>query len=214
MTKLSPDEAAAVSSLQSRLDRSALEAIGMHETRPTMRKYLDVDKWFPVMWGHAREVGLVEGPPLRILDIGTGPGYFPYICRSLGHDCIGLDRPGFPFYERIRDLVETTVVYHRIEPFEPLPPFPQKFDLVTAFRCPFNTVWAERRLFTIEEWAFFVDDLRGNALSRGGSFFMKMNAKYDFDGPKLGDPALMALFSSRGGNLTERGQRIHFRSAQ
>ena len=210
-----PHDLSAIADLLSRLDSRTLEELRtLSAAKPN--KYLDVDQWFATYWAQARELGLHNASPLRILDLGTGPGFFPYICRSLGHDCIGLEKPdtdGPPHknrivYARLCAWVGTEVVRHQIRPLKPLPPFTQKFDLVTAFRVPFNMVKAERRLFTIAEWAFFLDDLRDNVLRSGGSFFMTMNKKeHGFEGPGKGDPELMALFTSRGAKI---GRVIHF----
>ena len=71
------------------------------ETRPNKRKYLELNDWVSRMCNDAAFMGLDRASPLRILDIGTGPGYFPFICRKLGHKCLALDKPGYPFYERL-----------------------------------------------------------------------------------------------------------------
>jgi hypothetical protein len=203
----------AIAELLSRLDSRTLEEV---RTLPGAKsnKYLDVDQWFLTLWAQARELGLHDSSPLRILDIGTGPGYFPYICRSLGHDCIGLDQPDTTrprAYARLCAWVGTEVVHHSIRPFEPLPPFTQKFALVTAIRAPFYNVKAERRLFTVAEWAFFLDDLRDNVLRPHGSFFLRMNKKsdYDFAGAGKGDPELTALLTSRGAKI-EQNKKVYF----
>lgn len=71
---------------------------------------------------------------LRILDLGTGVGYFPHLCRRLGHEATGVDYaaaridearrlyPGGDYvfadaYEYVANAVETG----------------QRFDLVTAW---------------------------------------------------------------------------------
>ena len=45
-----------------------------------------VDRWLPVL----KENGIGE-EPLRILDIGTGPGFFAIILAGLGHEVVAVD---------------------------------------------------------------------------------------------------------------------------
>ena len=130
-------------------------------------KYLDYELYIPDCFRYARMLGMDFLQPLRILDVGTGFGYFPYVCTCLGHEATGLDLDIEPLYnESIRSLGLRRRV-HRIERFQPLPAFPQKFHLITAFAICFNRqgypdVWRQ------EEWAFFLRDLAENHLSSGG----------------------------------------------
>ena len=101
-----------------------------------------------------RRLGLDKSPPLDILDIGIGPGYFLYVCQQLGHRCVGIDRPGdYPFWQAVRQwLGVRNVVEHTIEPHKLLPKTLGTFDLVTAFRAQFNyndeakRLWNSRRM--------------------------------------------------------------------
>jgi len=214
---LEPPDFSTVAALLSPLDSRILERVRKSPSAKS-NKYLEADHWLATFWAEACELGLHEASPRRILDIGTGPGYFPYVCRTLGHDCIGLDQPDRSrprVYKKLCAWLGTEVVLHRIRPFEPLPPFTKKFDLVTAFRAPFFNVMAEERSFTLAEWAFFLDDLRDNVLRSGGSFSMRMNKKDNaFAGPTKGDPELTALFISRGATVELGGKKVHFREVR
>ena len=193
--------------LRNQIDKKAIAALGQRKAI----KYADVDHWLNEMWGDAKGIDLHRSLPLRILDIGTGPGYFPYICKALGHDCIGLDRPGLWIYRELRKVVGTEAVPHHILPQVSLPEFPHRFDLVTTFRAPFNTVEKEQRLFNVDDWNYFLDDLRDNVLVPNGSFHMRMNIDWQFPGLTLETSELRDLFISRGAEL--RAPRIvHFES--
>src|ERR1700747_3418590 len=48
---------------------------------------------------------LQTSPPLQILDLGCGAGYFIYICRLLGHDGMGLDTDVKPLYDETLALL-------------------------------------------------------------------------------------------------------------
>ena len=182
------------------------EALAVGQTSTNRTKYLDVDKWIK---SAIHEASLLRLPdyPLSILDIGTGPGYLPLVCKTLGHRCIGLDRPQM-FFAAMRKWTGTETVIHKIEPLKPLPAFRQPFDMVTTLRTPFNTVWAERRLFTIDEWSYLLDEIK-KLLKPNGSFSLRMNRKYEYVGLVYGSPELMKLFEARGGSF-EPSRAIRF----
>ncbi|HEX4861278.1 MAG TPA: hypothetical protein VFV07_08580, partial [Rhizomicrobium sp.] len=46
-----------------------------------MLKYIDPVTWFESKLSIARWLKLDRQPPLRILDLGTGPGHFPVVAR-------------------------------------------------------------------------------------------------------------------------------------
>src|SRR4030095_14913690 len=54
-------------------------------------KYLELEKWMQINLRRVQDLGLDYGLRKRILDIGSGTGYFLHICRFLGHDVVGLD---------------------------------------------------------------------------------------------------------------------------
>lgn len=211
MTGLDQADLAAIGELKRRLDPAGFDKIvALNVNRPNKLKYLDIDRWFRKMWLDAKSLGLLQCRPLSILDLGTGPGYFPYICRSLGHDCIGLDRPDSRFYDELRAWVGTSVIKHVIAPRVPLPRFDRQFDLVTAFRAPFDIVRDEKRLFTSEEWSWFLDDVRDHVLVPGGAVYMRMNKDYPYEGAVFGTPELAELFIRRGAQLEPRTRAVHF----
>ena len=101
---------------------------------PNERKYMDTEGWLRRLWKPASMLRLTRARKrLRILDLGTGAGHFPFICGYLGHDARGLDRPGSAFYDAMSDWMGVAITRVAIEPFKPLPPFEKKFDLITAF---------------------------------------------------------------------------------
>jgi len=53
------------------------------------RKYLDLKWWVRVNAARLRESRLDSPPHLRILDLGSGAGYFVYLCRRLGPGVAG-----------------------------------------------------------------------------------------------------------------------------
>src|SRR4051812_17945261 len=61
-------------------------------------KYLDIRPWMADKLMMVLYLGLDRSKPLKILDIGTGTGYFPYICRYFGHEVVSLDLDVVPMY--------------------------------------------------------------------------------------------------------------------
>jgi hypothetical protein len=91
-------------------------------------------------------LGLHEPPTLDMLNLGCGPGYFLYACRSPGHCCAGLDRPDLDFWNSISEWLGVgSIVTHTIRAGQFLPPL-GRFDLVTAYRLSSNYVQDENRL--------------------------------------------------------------------
>jgi SAM-dependent methyltransferase len=184
------------------LCRSADVQLESKRKRDHTLKHDDLDVWIARAWKDARHLKLDHEPPLDILDIGTGPGYFPYVCQRLGHRAIGLDQPGFfPFWERLHEwLGVNRVVHHAIRPKEKLPSGLGRFDIVTAYRCQFNYNPNEKRLWNLDEWNFFLDDLRDNVLKPGGRFVLRLTKQEDKGkaGLRRDNPLLTDWFRERG----------------
>jgi SAM-dependent methyltransferase len=184
----------------SKLD-SVAESLPLRK-HPSFADYLNVETWFQKFWHtEVTRLELERSPPLRILDLGTGPGFFPYLCRCLGHKALGLERA--PGLQGFHEWMRVAVVYYAIGPRLLMPDFPVRFDLVTSFRVPFNKKEEtgkknKRELFDLKEWEFFLDDIRDNVLRPGGRFTLKMNAQPGHLGLRYGDPELMDYFASRG----------------
>ncbi len=164
--------------------------------------YLDAEMWFRKLWREVMRLDLHRSPRQRVLDLGTGPGYFAYICRCLGHDVLGLERPGAEL-DDFHAWMGLQVVSHAIGSNKKLPALPRKFDTVTSFRVPFNKKRdsgdeTSRELFDLDEWTFFLDDVRDNALRPGGRLALKMNSQPNHIGLHYGDPELMEFFAARG----------------
>ncbi len=121
---------------------------------------------------HARQLRLEKAHRQSILDLGTGCGYFPYVCRHYGHDAVGVD-VSVPMYREICSLLGLEWHEHRIEPKKRLPSFDRRFDLVTGLLVFFNHP-RENQLWGVDEWRFFLKDLAEYHLSSNGSAYFKL----------------------------------------
>jgi SAM-dependent methyltransferase len=166
-------------------------------------KYLDLNRWIDINIRRARQIELDTSPPLRILDLGCGAGYFAYIAQLLGHDVIGLDIDDVPMFAGITRLLGVPRTIWRVQPFVPLPDLGKHFDLVTAFMICFNN-HKHPGLWGVPEWEFFLNDLARH-LSPTGRVWLELNREYD---GTCYTPELREFFERRGGKIDN--QRVEF----
>ena len=169
-----------VHALSARLDRPAMTSIIAHFARiPEFRggrKYLRASWYVRDSMARAVALGLDHNAPLRILDLGSGAGYFLLACRHFGHEVLGFDLPGNRFYAEMFRHLGLPRVEGAIQRMQPLGAVEGKFDLVTAFAVTFAKIrsadgtadWGEA------EWRFFFEDIRGR-LNPGGRLFLRLN---------------------------------------
>ncbi len=164
-------------------------------------KYLDAPRWLRLNLRRVHDLGLHRGRPgLRILDLGSGAGYFLFLCRELGHQGVGMDVPEPAFYGEMFSLLGLRRVVAPVRPRVPLPPelVPAdggRFDLVTAFSIAFNghlspAPWGPA------EWDLLLADLRTRFLTPGGRVYLDLNPEPP-DGAFM-PPTLRAFFQARG----------------
>jgi SAM-dependent methyltransferase len=167
-----------------RIERLRNETEGDLDHNPTSAaKYADYALWIPFNVARIGTLSLQNSAPLRILDIGCGPGYFLATARACGHDVHGVDAP-----ETVLSAVEKRVYSEMlaalslsprvspllVERFVPMPATHRDLDLITAFWICFNR-HRQKDEWGAAEWRFFVD----NALSQlraGGVLHLELNA--------------------------------------
>ena len=108
---------------------------------PTKRpaKYLNLD--LAVRESALRYValGLFDGAERkRVLDIGCGAGYFLSLCRSQGHEVLGIDLDDEPLYNEMVDFTGLPRVIHRVSVDAPLPELDDEYDVISAFEVVFS----------------------------------------------------------------------------
>lgn len=155
-------------------------------------KYLDIEPWMVNKLMVVLDLGLDKCKPMRILDIGTGAGYFPFICQYFGHEVVSLDLDIVPMYNDLCQFLKVDRRTWRVEKYQKLPDVGGKFDLVTAFMIKFNNHY-QPDLWSKPEWKFFVDDLRTNQMNPNGRIFLSFNQ--NLDGSFM-DDELRAYFTS------------------
>lgn len=174
-------------------------------------KYLDVARALDLNIGRAQHLGLlgqvIPERSRKILDLGCGPGLFLFVCKTRGHDCLGLDVGDVPLYDELMEVLDIPRVEARIEAFGHLPDFPHAFDAITALGTVFNR--NENGWWREAEWTHFLDDVDRH-LAPGGRLFIEPNpmrtARSDRSAqtPRY-TPEALCVFRARGAAIDRRG---------
>ena len=200
-----------VEEILAQLDQAALARIQEKYSVPGegthWPKYVDAPRWLRLNVKRAQELRLNARPrPLRILDLGSGGGYFLVVSRFLGHSGMGLDIDDPPMYGEMFEAFGLHRVIWTINAFEPLPDLGERFDLVTAFSICFNEhkkpgVWGP------EPWNYLLQDLKRRFLRPSGEIFLGMNPEAD---GTYYTPGLRAFFATRGARIDR--SKVWFKS--
>jgi len=143
----------------------------------TAGKYFDIVPHVIRAVSDAEKHGLLNTTsPCRILDLGTGFGYFPFVCRALGHFPFSVDWEVKSTYGFAREKLGIETVKWEITPQNPLPALNQHFDLITAFQPTFflyqfgqyGEPWSN------ESWDEFFFNIK-DALELNGKFYLGAN---------------------------------------
>jgi SAM-dependent methyltransferase len=152
------------------------ERLEQHGPRAKEGKYFDLVGHMARAITEARHLGVIDAKvSLRVLDLGTGCGYFPYVCRYLGHKITTIDKQEGK-YGYAREQLGVPAHLWEMTPESPLPDLGQQFDLITAFQPVFflyrpegfGTPWNE------DMWEKFFQRLKP-ALADGGRFYLGAN---------------------------------------
>ncbi len=160
-------------------------------------KYADVKRWLRLNTQRAQDLEMHRSPPQSVLDLGCGGGFFLFIVEQLGHRGLGLDIDEFPLFPQLLALFHVERRVWTIRPYESLPDFGRKFNLVTAFSIDFNRESKSDWWWGPAEWAFFLDDLQRH-LHPGGRIFLGLNPRRDGE---YYSPELRDFFLGRGAEV-------------
>ena len=168
---------------------------------PQINRFEDIVYWIDINVERAQDLWLDLAPPLRILDLGCGAGYFLYVCKHFGHDVLGFDTDDDPLFPATTELLGVRRVIGRIERQTPLPDLGDKFDLVTAHRICFHRIGKVRDgvEWSTADWKFFINDIRTRFLCENGRLLLDFNPRPD--GSSFFTPDLRKFFLSQGARI-------------
>ncbi len=174
-----------------------------HGRGDKINRFEEANYWIGVNVRRVQDLWLDRSPPLRILDLGCGPGYFLYVCKLFGHEVLGLDREGEPLFREMLSIFGVRRAIASIEPRVPLPDLRHRFDLITAHRVCFHRIrGAERgrhKEWSPDDWKFFINDLRTRFLKPNGRLFLEFNPRRD--GSSFFTPELRECFLEQGARI-------------
>ncbi len=98
-------------------------------------------------------------------------------------------------YNDIIDFLKVNRIVHRIKALQKLPSFGKKFDLINAYAICFNN-HDQPDLWGVDEWTFFLQDLKQNHLKENGRIVLALNPEKDDRNDKV-----FSFFEDKGGKL-------------
>ena len=143
-------------------------------------KYFNLSIHLPNYFYYIQKLGLDKTTSKSILDIGTGMGYFPFMCSVLGHEVQAIDTGIEDNYTGSVKKLDVPLDFQFVYAFEPIKTFNRKFDVVTAFRTVFDRQKEDLHTnWGVKEWGYFIQDIKTNFLNEGGTVALQINqAKY------------------------------------
>jgi SAM-dependent methyltransferase len=137
-------------------------------------KYFDIATYLKRDIKRSLVLGLNGQKKLRILDIGSGMGYFLLASEFWGHSPLGLDMDDSKKYRDVINFLGVNRLIGRVDGLAPIPIHDlSPFDLITAFQVTFN-ILNHDKTWGIAEWDFFIQDLRAH-LTPSGRIYLQLN---------------------------------------
>lgn len=196
---------AAMKALQARYERQ----IGKEENnigKKGKRKYFAVRGYMIENLRYVHRLGLQKSArPFHLLDIGTGFGYFPFLCQYFGHTALGIDLTDFFVFNEMVNILNVRRTDCGVYAYHALPDFGEKFDIVTCFRVCFDRIKNGR--WGVDEWAFFLADLKAHQLNEDGRIFLRLNYIVEEKNTKL-----LTFFRAKGAHINF--EKIYFTSLE
>lgn len=186
--------------------RMLQEKYGGIKRKGGAKKYLDYERHLRVAIRRALALDLDRSERKSILDIGTGAGYFPLVCREFGHRCHAIDLRDEGLYHDLTTHFAVPKTTHAVRAYQRLPAMGDRFDIVTGFAVGFSNGAGRSSLWGRDEWRFFVTDLMENVIADGGMAWFQLNPS--FPGGARYDAPLRAYFEEQA--TTVSGPHVVF----
>jgi 2-polyprenyl-3-methyl-5-hydroxy-6-metoxy-1,4-benzoquinol methylase len=137
-----------------------------------------------------RSMGLEQAGTKKILDIGSGLGVFPWICRLHNHHCTLTDVSPHQIWRKAHRLLQINRNYRDLEivAYQDIE-LTQQYDIITAHRTVFDE---HDYRWHAEEWTWFLKQL-APFLTDTGFVFIKTNLTEYI--PQRPHPKIRQLFA-------------------
>lgn len=134
----------------------------------TQNRYVGeaVGKYITEKLSVAHYLNLHKTKNKKLLDIGTGVGWFPFICKQYGHNCLGTDIKGRKDYDPIYDLFDVKIREVLVFANEKIN-INEKFDYVVSLR---SFIGSRPTTFNLDNWKFFLKDIDTKINDNGGLY--------------------------------------------
>ena len=143
----------------------------------SFEKYLDYKYWILENLIRIYNLNIDRKQNLKILDIGTGFGYFPFICEFFGNQAEAIDLDTNDMYNSVIKLLDIKRHSYCIQANKPLP-LNTKFDIITGYMICFNNHKTDK-LWGVIEWDYFLNSMKSNNLYNNGFIFFSFNLEFD-----------------------------------
>ena len=166
------------------IKKNIINKLSSLKINPSIKETESFEKYF-VLKNNFIQLGLIRATQLNlhkkdnlsVLDLGTGAGYFPYICNFYGNYAECLDIEGNKFYDHSTDALSLIKYHHEIVYNKKLP-IDKKYDLICAYMICFNGHKTEA-LWGVHEWSVFLREIIQKNLKDGGKIFLSFNLEDD-----------------------------------
>ena len=155
----------------------------------------------------ALTLGLHSALPARILDIGSGGGYFVTECRHPGHDAHGTEVPTSRLnnetaaaYREIGQALQWEPKRLLIQAHTPIE-LTTSYDLITAHKITFND-YRKPTEWGVSQWQFFVQDAL-RLLTPGGHLVLDLNENVEKYGVRRWYSSELRDFFGSIGSVTQ-----------
>jgi len=131
-------------------------------------KYMNYSRYINGRIKLCKDIGLTNGIKRSILDISSGFGYFPLVCRFMGHRVKLTDIPN-NLFDDVTDLFELEKKYMDIPTTgKIIIPFNIKFDIISAFSV------VPMSYFNNDSWLLFLN-ICFNQINKNGFILLSPN---------------------------------------
>lgn len=153
------------------IGEEAVYKVGDATDNRYFRRDQPVRKWLGEKLATAHFLGLHKTKGKKLFDIGTGAGWFPYICNLYGHQCVGSDEPNRPQYDPCYEFLKIKFNDTLVYPYTKMN-LSEKYDYITTHRAFFPQ---RPKAWDKDEWKFFLEDAK-EYLNEDGGLFLGCNS--------------------------------------